>query len=166
MRAPVGAWAEYQITKDDPDANARVRYTLVARDKKQVAIVLDTSSPTSHVVIKMTFVPDDKDATRWNLAAARMKTGDGTAKDMPIPGQRDAKSASFAKSDAFGTLVGKERLKLAASSIEASHFHKEGSPATDVWMSDAILPVGLVKLEGAGGHVELVATGKGGSIEF
>jgi len=167
MKAPVGSWAEYQITKEQPQAAAKARYTLVTRDKKEIAIVLDTiAAMGSHVVIKMTFVPAAKEAGRWNLASAKVRTGSEEAKEMPIPGEHDAKSASFGKNDSFGTLVGKEKLTLPIGTVEAKHFHKEGTPAVDVWMNDTILPVGMVKFEGGGGHVELVATGKNGSTKF
>jgi hypothetical protein len=169
-RAPVGSWAEYRISKEGADP-VKVRYTLVARDAKQIAVEVDSQTSLGRVVMRMTFAPDPKDATRWNLVAARMRMPDGEMRDMPVPGQgarARGQGASFSKGDRFGERIGREEIAIPAGKRSAEHFRrKDESGTSEVWMDDQVLPVGMVKLrDAAGGTVELVATGAGGRSAF
>jgi hypothetical protein len=154
MKAPIGAWADYRISKEGGEV--MVRYTLVAHDAKKVSIEIDSETPTGHIIMRMDFTPDAKDKARWQLTNARLKTPDGQLKDMPIPADR---SAGFGKSDSFGDKVGREDLSTPAGKFSAEHYRRAG---TDVWMDDKVLPVGMVKLSNGESRVELVRTGLNG----
>ena len=162
MSAPVGSWADYLITKHGE--TTRVRYSLIARDKKRVALDVDSQTPVGRVVVRMEFAPDPKEADRWNLSAARMHTPDGEVKEMPVPSRAEAKSASFGKTDRFGERLGVEAIAVAAGKRSATHYRRA---TTDVWVDEHLVPVGMVKLtDGEGGVVELAASGSGGKSGF
>ncbi len=168
--APVGSWADYRISKAGAD-DVKVRYTLVARDAKHIAIEVDSQTPVGRVVMRMQFTPDPRDPTRWDLTAARMRMPDGDIRDMPIPGQRDrarGQGASFAKADRFGEPLGREEVLVPAGKRSAEHFRrKDELGTTEVWIDDKVPPVGMVKLlDPTGGKVELAATGQGGKPAF
>lgn len=151
MKAPIGAWADYRISKEDGEV--MVRYTLVAHDAKKLSIEIDSETPSGHIIMRMDFTPDAKDKARWQLTNARLKTPDGKVKDMPIPADR---SAGFGKSDTFGEKVGHETVATPAGKFSADHYHRGD---TDVWMDEKVLPVGMVKLSSGESRVELVRTG-------
>jgi hypothetical protein len=169
-KAPVGSWADYRISKEGAD-DVRVRYTLVARDAQKIAVEVDSQTPLGRVIMRMEFSPDPKQAARWNLVAARMRTPDGELKQMPIPSQGDrsrGQGASFSRGDSFGDRVGREQVSVPFGKLSAEHYRrKDEAGATEVWMDDKIMPVGMMRLQHpGGGRVELVATGTGGKSAF
>jgi hypothetical protein len=163
MKAPVGAWAEYLMTRDEHERPVRVRYTLAERSAKAVAIELDSATPEGHVLVRMDYVADGP--SRYRLERARMKMPDGKLQVLPTPAGSHGQGAGFGKGDAFGQSVGKESIRVGAGTFQAEHWKQAG---TEVWMDDKALPVGLVKLTtgGDGPTVELVAMGKGGKSGF
>ncbi|MEO6954704.1 MAG: hypothetical protein ABI321_23090 [Polyangia bacterium] len=167
MKAPVGSWAEYVMSKDGEAETVNVRYTLVQRDAKHIALEIDSKTPMGHMLMRLQFDPD---GARWKLAKAKVKVGTGDARDAPLP--PDDPSNVFGKEDDFGKKVGHESVSTAGGKRETTHFRRktegeEGQLSTDVWIDDKVFPVGLVKLtDGRGSKVELAATGTGGTTQL
>jgi hypothetical protein len=159
-KAPPGSWAEYLMTKEGEEQTVKVRYTLVSRTAKLMAVELDSTTPMGHMIMRLDFKPDGSEA--WKVAKARMKMGAEPVRDMPVP--EGEGMGRLAKDASFGELVGREDVAVKAGKFSADRFRtKHVGWTTEVWVDDKLFPVGVVMLkDGQGGKVELVATGKGG----
>ncbi len=161
-RAPVGAWAEYLMTQAAEQESMRVRYTLVERGAKRLGIELDSRTPLGRMRVRLDFVPDGRD--RWKLQKARMRMGDNAARDAPVP---DALARIGAGDPPPGDVVGHEEIVVKVGAVPTEHYRRAGEWPVDVWMSDGVAPIGLVRLaDGHGGTLELVASGRGGKSDF
>ena len=160
MKAPIGSWSEYLMQKEHEQA-VRVRYTLVQRDKKRIALEVDSSTPQGRMLVRLEFGVDG--VARYKLEKARMKLGETTSEDMPLPNEMH-----FGKDETFGDPVGREEVVVKAGKFFADHFRrKDQARTTEVWMDDKIFPVGMVKLaDDAESSIQLVAQGKGGKTAF
>jgi hypothetical protein len=74
------------------------------------------------------------------------------------------KTEEVASSDGERTSSGKEQVPTPAGDIEAEHFTiAQGETKTEVWVNDAIRPMGIVKMVSAEGELVLTRYGKGGT---
>ena len=166
-KAPVGSWAEYVMSKEGEAETVNVRYTLVQRDTKHIALEIDSKTPMGHMLMRLQFDPD---GSRWKLAKAKVKVGTGDARDAPLP--PDEPSNVFGKNDDFGKKIGHDTITTQGGKRSADHFRRktegeDGAMNTDVWIDDKVFPVGLVKLtDGRGSKVELSGTGTGGTAQL
>ena len=167
MKAPVGAWADYVMSKEGEAEKVNVRYTLVQRDAKHIALEIDSKTPMGHMLMRLQFEPD---GSKWKLSKAKVKVGSGDARDAPMP--PDDPSNVFGKADDFGKKIGHESVAAAGGKHDTNHFRRktegeDGALETDVWIDDKVFPVGLVKLtDGRGSKVELSGTGMGGTAQL
>lgn len=172
-KAAVGSWAEYGMTFGE--ATMKSRWALVARDASSTTLEMSMQGgPTvqmgGKVTLKMVLDPDPIGAAK-PVKEIVMQIGDGS----PMQAPPDAPAQKFQKPDAK-TLVGKETIKVAAGSFKTTHYRDHSPVGTvDVWVSEEIPPLGLVKVvttpePKTGGAspppippatMELVATGTG-----
>jgi len=159
QKAPVGAWAEYAMAIGN--MKATMRYALVEKTAKSMAIEIDTSVPA--IVMRMDFAPA---ADGWSIARMRMRMGTGQVQDVPIP---EGTPQVVKKGGTPGALLGMETLKTAAGSFECKHY-KQTTPAGDaeVWVSEKVLPAGMVQTTAtaAGAKITLSATGSGATAKI
>lgn len=164
MKSPVGSWADYVMSKEGEAQTVRVRYTLVRRDAKQVVLEIDSATPMGRVSMRLEFVPKGSD-TRWKLDKAKVKMADNPPRDMPLP---EGSMSTFGKDDSFGDKVAHEDVVVKAGKFGADHYRRKlDGWATELWIDDKAQPMGMVRLvDGEGGRIELVATGKDGKSAF
>ena len=123
------------------------------------------------MVMDVTLPPGAEKAGRVNKIIMQMGTSDPM--EMPLEGGQDRQ---FTKPDPK-KLVGKESIKVQAGTFKTKHY-RETSPEGDTydfWVTDSVLPLGLVKLTGeqksnaamkGGFSFELTATGKGAKVQI
>jgi len=142
-KVPVGSWADYTMTAGGmPPMKSRM--ALVARNPS--ANILETSveggmlGPSGKMVVQMTIAPGT-DAT-----PAKMVTQIGASDPMEIPPSLSGKP--FTKPNPK-TLVGTETIKVPAGSFKAKHYRDKTPQGDkiDYWVTDSVLPLGLVKVE-------------------
>lgn len=166
-KAEVGAWAEYTTAvKGKPDA-IKVRYALVEKTAKRIAIEIDGQTPMGPLLVRMEFEAGGPDS--WKLTKARMQMAGASAQDMPMP----AEVPTIKKGEKVGELVGKSALKTPSGTFDTEQYRKSfqqgGVNMTiDFWMSDKVLPVGLVKQSTTDGNLTtlLAATGTGATSKM
>jgi hypothetical protein len=165
-KAPAGAWADYAMTPTTPTPTTKamtIRYSLVERTPKKMALEIDTPTPKGDVVVHFDLVPVDHDT--WKLVGGRMKRGD----DMADMSKDEIAAAPAMKAGAQpGPLVGTESITVPAGTFPCKHYRnkltaEDNGPVLDVWVSDAVAPTGLVKsmLSPAGITMQLAAVGTG-----
>ena len=162
-KAPVGAWAEYLMSKEGETQTVRARYTLVKRDAKQVVLEMDSTTPMGRMSMRLEFAPNGE--ARWKLSTAKVKMGDNPPREITLP---DGAMSSFGKDDSFGDKVAREDVVVKAGKFAADHYRRKvDSWTTELWIEEKVFPMGMVRLvDGEGGRVELVATGSGGKSAF
>jgi hypothetical protein len=156
--APEGSWAEYLTTLKGRPEKVKVRYALVEKSAKKLALEIDTNTPPlGAVLIRMDYEPVSP--TEWKLAHARMSVNGAAPQEMPVP----ATTPNLKKGDT-GTPVGKATIKTPVGTFETKQFRTTVPQGTfDIFMSDKAFPVGLVKQSDQAGNVETLisATGTG-----
>jgi hypothetical protein len=168
-KVAVGSWAEYKMHLGDKEM--KTRWAMVGRDSKSITLEMTMDGVLSaqmggRVTMKMVLDPDPINAPK-PLQELLMQMGDG----IPVVVPQGAQARRFEKPDAK-TLVGKERIQVAAGTFKTKHYRNNTSRGSiDVWVSDEIPPLGLVKIQttasGAGSAnipsatLELIASGRG-----
>jgi len=159
QKATPGVWADYDMAIGT--MKATMRYALVEKSAKALAIEIETSVPA--IVMHMDFAPV---ADGWTLTKLRMRMGTGAVQDVPVP---EGTPQVVKKGASAGKLVGTETIKTAAGSFECKHY-KQATPAgdADVWISDNVLPAGMVQTTAtaAGAKIVLSATGTGATAKI
>lgn len=168
-KAPIGSWASYSVKTGQ--MTMRTKIALVARDASSVS--METSMEGGmmammggKMTVKVVMDPDPTTAAK-PVKQAVMQIGD----QDPMLAPDTTQAQKYSKPDPK-TLVGKETIKVAAGSFKTAHYRTQTQHGTaDVWVSEDVLPTGLVKLTTppmqAGGQkmpgmtMELAATGKG-----
>jgi hypothetical protein len=143
-KVPVGSYADYTMTVGAGMASMKSRMALVARTP--AANILETSveggmlGPSGKMAVQMTIAPGT-DAT-----PTKMVTQIGAADPMEIPPALTGKP--FTKPNPK-TLVGTETIKVPAGSFKAKHYRDKTPQGDkiDYWVTDSVLPLGLVKVE-------------------
>ena len=143
-KAAVGSWAEYGMTFGE--AVMKSRWALVARGASSTTLEMSMQGgPTvqmgGKVTLKMVLDPDPIGAAK-PVKEIVMQIGDGN----PMQAPPDAPAQKFQKPDAK-TLVGKETIKVEAGSFPSTHYRDHTPVGTvDVWVSEAVPPLGLIKV--------------------
>jgi hypothetical protein len=169
-KAAIGGWAEYGMTFGE--AKMKSRWALVARDAKSTTLEMTmqggpAAAMGGKITLKMVLDPDPVNAAK-PVKEIVMQIGDGA----PMQAPPDAPTQKFQKPDAK-TLVAEESIKVEAGTFKTSHYRDHSPVGTvDVWVSEAVPPLGLVKVlttpePGTGqppippAAMELTATGTG-----
>jgi hypothetical protein len=152
-KAPAGAWADYAVAlAAAPKAALTMRYAVVGRSAKLLALEVVSQTPMGPMTVRMEFAPEPPDG--WRLVKTRMKMGDAPAEDMPPP------PTVLKRGDTVGELVGKETLTTPLGPLACNHYRrKTGDGTFDFWMNDKVLPIGLVKMADPRVSVLLQKTG-------
>jgi hypothetical protein len=139
-KAPVGAWGDYRIEKEGGYDALTMRYALAERSAKKLVIETSADTKAGSFDTKLEYSPAGKDA--WKLDRARVKVGDNPEQAIP-PGQ-----PTFVKrNDPARKFVGKEPITTPAGTFACRHYRRG---AYDIWLSDKVQPIGLVKKSGLG----------------
>jgi hypothetical protein len=143
-KAAIGSWAEYGMSFGE--VKMKSRWALVGRDASSTTLEMSMQGgPAAQmggkITLKMVLDPDPIGAAK-PVKEIVMQIGDGD----PMLAPADAPAQKFQKPDAK-TLVGKETIKVAAGSFKTTHY-RDHTPAgtVDVWVSEEVPPLGLVKV--------------------
>jgi hypothetical protein len=163
--SPEGTWAEYTTSsKDQPQQKMVMRYALVEKNAKKMALEISGTTPMGPLVMRMEFVPGEAPGT-WKVSAASRSMGGSPPENMPVPPDAPV----LKKGQEQGNLVGKSTVKTPIGSFDCKEYALTVGPKKlNLWMSDKALPVGLVKQELEGGQVTgiLTATGSGATSKM
>jgi hypothetical protein len=168
-KVEIGSWASYSMTMGQMTMSAKV--ALVARDAASVAMETSLEGGMmammgGKMTMKLVMDPDPTTAAK-PVKQMVMQIGD----QDPMLAPDTMQPQKYSKPDP-STLVGKETIKVAAGSFKTAHYRTKTEQGTvDAWVSEAVLPTGLVKLTTsamqAGAQqlpamaMELAAVGKG-----
>lgn len=143
-KVPLGTWAEYQITMSE--RQAKTRWALVGRTPQQVTIETSMeggplSQKDGKMVVRLVMAPNPTRAAQPVKQIVMQLEG-----KQPIEMPREAPAHKFRRPDPK-TLVGKETVKVIAGSFTADH-HRDVTPGgtVDMWISEEIHPLGVVKM--------------------
>jgi hypothetical protein len=154
-----GQWAEYTMSMKGQAQTIKMKYAIVEKTDKTLALEVDSQTPMGPVLMHMAFEPVGVDA--WKLTKARMQMGT-SVQDMPPAALAQG---GIKKNDAPGKLIGTEEVKTAVGSFSCKHYQKvapkeAGGSTIDMWMNDKVLPTGLVKMaDSRGAEAVLSAVG-------
>jgi hypothetical protein len=144
-KAPVGAWAEYQVAIGE--GNAKARWALVGRSADNVVIEMamdggPAAQMGGKMTVALTLAPDPIKAER-PVKKMVMQVEGKDPMEMPSEGPNHR----FEKPDPK-KLVGKETIKVPAGSFPTSHYRDSNERGTlDLWISETVPPLGVVKLQ-------------------
>jgi hypothetical protein len=166
-KVPVGSSAAYNVTIGSMEPMG-MKIALVGRgpagNTLETSIEGGIAARAGKMVTQMT-VPSGSTGKVQKMV---LQLGANDPMEMPIHG---GEAQQFSKPDPK-KLVKEETVKVAAGSFKAKHYH-DTTPqgdTVDFWVSQSVLPIGLVKLEATqksnptvSGPItmELTATGKG-----
>jgi hypothetical protein len=143
-KVPAGSWADYAMTMGQLPS-MKMRIALVS--KNTVGNTIETSleggmmAAAGKMVMQMVLAPGPDPVAKKTV----MQIGAGDPMDMPVAMTGDK---PFTRPNNKG-LVGSETIKVAGGSFKAKHY-RDKSPQgdkIDYWVSDTVLPLGLVKVE-------------------
>lgn len=94
-----------------------------------------------------------------NVHRLLVREGNGAVQEITLEDAADKKDEQEIPREAAGV----ETLTLPSGDIQAEHYIvKDGEPPTEIWISETIPPMGLVKMTTAEGELELQRFGVGG----
>lgn len=94
-----------------------------------------------------------------NVERLLVREGNGAVQEIGV----EEPEKNEAEKDVPRESVGLETIALASGEIEAEHFIvKDGEPPTEIWISEAVPLMGLVKMKTSEGELVLQRYGKGG----
>jgi hypothetical protein len=143
-KVPLGSWADYTMTMGQLPA-MKMRIALVA--KSAAGNTLESSieggmmAAAGKLVMQMTLAPGVDGTVKKSVMQL------GTSDPMEVPESMTGKKP-FTKPSNKG-LVGSETIKVAGGSFKTKHY-RDKTPEGDkveYWVSDTVLPTGLVKVE-------------------
>jgi hypothetical protein len=143
-KAAVGSWADYGMSFGE--IKMKSRWALVARDASSTTLEMSmqggmTAQMGGKITLKMVLDPDPIGAAK-PVKEMIMQIGDGD----PMQAPPNAPTQKFQKPDAK-TLMGKETIKVEAGSFPTTHYRDHSPVGTvDVWVSEDVPPLGLVKV--------------------
>jgi hypothetical protein len=160
QKAPVGAWAEYQMTVSGQNGTT-LRYALVEKTPKTLGIEIETVMPP--LVMRMDFAAG---LDAWNLSRIRMRMGGAQVQDVPVP---EGGQQLIRKGGSFGKLIGAETLKVAGGTYDCKHYQQKTEQGdSEVWMSEKAPPAGLVQtvMSSLGAKITLKSLGSGAKAQI
>ena len=143
-KVPVGSSADYSVTVGSM-APMTMKIGLVGRaaasNTIETSIEGGLAARTGKMVTQMV-LPSGSGGKVQKMV---LQFGANDPMEMPIEG---AQSQQFAKPDPK-TLVKEETVKVAAGSFKTKHYHDKtpSGDTVDYWVSEKVLPIGLVKME-------------------
>lgn len=158
----VGSWAWYELTDKASGAKFFLRQAIVGQEdvKHKAGYWVETElAPTEGfpTVFKMLLTGPASDPK--NVHQLIVKEGTDPAESVPVP-----EDGYTSENDGARTLVGEEKLKIGSGdAVDAQHFTVgSGKTQADVWVNDAVRPMGIVKMTSSEGELVLQRYGNGG----
>jgi len=156
-----GSWAEYETTMKGQPTKLTMRYALVEKTAKKMALEISGSTPMGPLVMRMELQPGSE-PNSWKVAGAQMSMGGAPPKDMPVP----ATTPPIKKGEGVGKVIGHGAIKTALGTFECKQYETEIPQGAEVkkiniWMSDKVGPVGLVKQEMSDGQLTTILVKQG-----
>lgn len=158
----VGAFAWYNLTDKSTGQEYFLRQAIVGMEKvnKKDAYWLETELVPRvgfSSVYKMLLTGPASDPK--NVHRLVVREGDGAVQEVSLEEGADWKEEEELPREA----VGVETITLPGGDIQAEHYIvKDGEPATEIWISEQVPPMGLVKMKNAEGELSLQRHGVGG----
>jgi len=159
-----GQWAWYELTDTESGYHYALRQAIVGRERVgwktgywlEVEVVPNVGYRS---VYKMLLTGPASDPR--NVHRLIVRDGLGEPQEIPLPEARE-EAEPAGKSDR--TSLGAESVKLATGeSVEAEHLKiEQDGGASDVWVNDAVRPMGIVRMVSSGGELLLRSYGEGG----
>ncbi|HXJ21481.1 MAG TPA: hypothetical protein VMT03_14720 [Polyangia bacterium] len=164
-KVPVGSSSQYSVTVGSM-APMTMKIGLVGRaaggNTIETSIEGGIAARAGKMITQMT-LPTGSGGKVQKMV---LQLGSNDPMEMPIEG---AQSQQFSKPDPK-TLVKEETVKVAAGSYKTKHYHDKTpqGDTVDFWVSEKVLPIGLVKMEATqksnpmiGGPIKMELTGSG-----
>jgi len=157
----VGVFAWYDLKDASTGKTLFLRQAIVGTERVkrktgywvETEIIPEVGFPA---VYKMLLTGPASNST--NVHRIVMKEGQRPPREIPV--EEDAVSAETPEERES---LGKESLTIPAGSIEAEHVViTSGGARTEVWLNDAVRPMGIVRLTSPEGELMLRRYGKGG----
>jgi len=119
------------------------RWALVARDASSNTVEMTTKGgPVAKPMVLRMVLPADPTSGEKPKKPMVVQFGN----DAPMLAPPDTPTQRFQRPDEKN-LIGKEEVKLAAGGFQTTHYREKNAMGTvDVWVSDAVPPLGLVKV--------------------
>ena len=140
-KVKVGSWAEYKMTMGGISLTSR--WALVARNKRSNTIEMTTQGgPVAKpMILRMVL---NADPTSDAKPPRPMVIQFGNEAPMFAPPETPAEK--FQHPDPKD-LIGQEEIKVAAGTFKTAHYRNKNEMGTvDVWVSDTVPPLGIVKV--------------------
>jgi hypothetical protein len=159
-RAKAGSWAEYTMSMNGKPQTMKMKYSIVEKTDKNMALEIDSQTPMGAILAHMAYESTGPDA--WKLVKARMQMGTTAPQDLTA---EQMQQGGIKKTDSLGKLVGNESVKTPVGSFQCKHYQQDkqtpmGPAKIDLWISDKAVPTGMVKMaDGKGVEFILTATG-------
>jgi hypothetical protein len=160
-KSKAGQWAEYTMVLKATNQSMKMRYAIVEKSDKEMALEIDSQTPVGPMLMHMAF--EAASPTTWKIARARLQMG---AQTQDIPKDQMAEGM-IKKNDPPGKLIGTDQIKTILGTLPCKHYQKVlpkempgGGSTVDVWMNDKVLPTGMVKMVNSLG-VEITLSGTG-----
>jgi hypothetical protein len=165
LRAPPGAWAEYTVRMKGQADVGKIRYTLVGRTA--AAMVLEIASDTRSGPLRMR-VDYARTGETWKAVQGHMFI---RGVEVRVPPPNVYPMPPLRAAGEIGALVGREQVTTPAGRFSCRRYDTTaGEPGTRrgvgsrkvaVWMSDQVLPTGLVKARSPADGIDVVLTAMG-----
>ena len=152
-RATIGSYVLYMTSnKNQPNVDPiDVSYTVVQKTASEVTLEMFTRTPRGPFVLQTVYALQGSEAGK--PLRARIKLGLNPPQDSPATGPRLASGLAHA------TVVEKENLPTEeAGRIDTTHYKRNNSDGTvtHMWMSDKVLPTGMVKTTDDSGNITML----------
>ena len=143
-KVPIGSSAQYSITVGSiPPMTMKIGLVGRAASGNTIETSIEggIAAKAGKMVTQMT-LPNGSGGKVQKMV---LQLGANDPMEMPIEG---AQSQQFSKPDPK-TLVKEETVKVAAGSFKTKHYHDKTpqGDTVDFWVSESVLPIGLVKME-------------------
>jgi hypothetical protein len=153
QKAPLGSWASYEMKYPMP---YEVKVTLVQRQGPRVTLEYSIGF-AGGLVIRSTYDTSKGLPERPAHQVVQRPSFD----PMEDPGRR---WPSFRRADA-AELVGAESLAIDGKAIACKHYRSAGGAAAfNYWVSDSVVPLGIVRITGPAFELGLRHTGTGRAV--
>ncbi len=160
-----GVWAWYDLTDGASGGQFVMRLAIVkteqVRRKTGYWLELEVVPMVGFKSIyKMLLTGPASDSA--NIHKVLQRSGADPVEEVPVP-EKPAGEAAPAK-EPERKLLGVETVETLGGPVEAEHYEVRGAEgAFEVWLSDKVPPMGVVRMKSADGDLKLRSFGKGGS---
>jgi len=158
----VGAYAWYNLKDKTTGQEFFLRQAIVGMEKVnrkdaywfETELVPRVGFPSIYKMLLTGPASDPK-----NVHRLVVREGEGAVQEISLEEGADWKEEKELTREALGM----ETLTIPGGDIQAEHYIiKDGEPATEIWISEQVPPMGLVKMTNAEGELSLQRHGVGG----